>query len=192
MKLNYLLIFALLMMLPMASALDSLGTFKQGDNIRIVQVCSDASYVNISSISLPNSINATGTIAMTNLNNGEFYYDFNQTQLLGRYDVRGVSDGCDKTFATYFDVTPTGFVNTLGFYILLIGVMVLIIILGFSLKESWFVMIGGMGLMLLGLYSINSGIAGFRDMFMTWTIGLFEIGIGFILSMMSAQDKMDL
>jgi hypothetical protein len=176
----------------MASALDSLGTFKQGDNIRIVQVCSDASYVNISSISLPNSINATGTIAMTNLNNGEFYYDFNQTQLLGRYDVRGVSDGCDKTFATYFDVTPTGFVNTLGFYILLIGVMVLIIILGFSLKESWFVMIGGMGLMLLGLYSINSGIAGFRDMFMTWTIGLFEIGIGFILSMMSAQDKMDL
>ena len=90
------------------------------------------------------------------------------------------------------EVTPSGFNATLGFYLVIIGIIALVVILGFAIKEAWFVVIGGLALIMFGIYSINYGIAGFRDMFMTWGIGLFEIGIGTILSVGSAMQKLDL
>ena len=48
-----------------------------------------------------------------------------------------------------------------------------------------------MGLIMLGIYSINFGVVGFRDMFMTWAIGLFEIAIGAILAIGAAWQKLD-
>lgn len=89
------------------------------------------------------------------------------------------------------EVTPSGFNGTLGFYIVIISIIAGLLILGFSIKEEWFVVISGLMLMMLGIYSINYGVAGFRDMFMTWGIGLFEIGIGVILSVGSALSKME-
>jgi len=41
-----------LLLLSSVYALDSLGTFKQDEAVRVTQVCSDATYINISSISL--------------------------------------------------------------------------------------------------------------------------------------------
>jgi len=85
-----------------------------------------------------------------------------------------------------FTVTPSGFGDTLGFYLIIILLLFLLIFMGFSIGEEWFVILGGLGLMMLGIYSINSGVAGFKDMFMTWGVGLFEIGVGFILSIKSS------
>jgi hypothetical protein len=65
-----------------------------------------------------------------------------------------------------------------------------LIVMGFSVKEGWFVVMGGMGLIMLGIYSINYGIAGFRDMFMTWGLGLFEIFVGGYLSIRAAFEIM--
>ncbi len=45
---------------------------------------------------------------MISAGSGEFYYLFNSTNLLGRYDVRGISDGCERTFATYFQINLSG------------------------------------------------------------------------------------
>lgn len=93
----------------LASAqLDEFGTFKQGDEVRLSQVCSDATYINISGISYPNGTLALSNIEMTSSGSGEFYYNYNLTGSLGRYDVRGVSDGCEGTFATYFNTTLSG------------------------------------------------------------------------------------
>lgn len=89
-------------------ALDNLGTFKQNDNVRVTQICNDATYITLSSISYPNSTTAIEQINMTSLGSGEFYYIFTNTSTIGRYDVRGVSDGCGKIFATYFEITPSG------------------------------------------------------------------------------------
>ena len=44
---------------------------------------------------------------------------------------------------------------------------------------------------MLGIYSINYGVVGFRDMFMTWGVGIFEIAIGTILSVGAAIQKID-
>jgi hypothetical protein len=108
-EIRFFLLFLLLFIFSLASAnLESIGTFQQDKTIRISQVCSDATYINISSISYPNSTTAVSNIEMTSAGSGEFYYDFLNTNVLGRYDVRGISDGCEGTFATYFVVTYTG------------------------------------------------------------------------------------
>ena len=125
----FILIFISFVLISSVQALDNMGTFKQNSNVRIVQICSDASFINITSVSYPDSSIATSTSAMTDLGNGEFYIDFENTTQLGRYDVRGVSDGCEKTFATYFEVTPSGFLINEGSYISLFGSLFIMIIL---------------------------------------------------------------
>lgn len=111
-----------LLSLASVSALETLGTFKQGETIRVTQVCSDATYINISSISYPNSTTAVSNIEMTSAGSGEYYYEFNQTSDLGRFDVRGISDGCENTFATYFTVTQSGEGNEQTLYLIFITI----------------------------------------------------------------------
>ena len=125
------------------SALDSLGTFKQGENIRVIQTCDTATYITLSSITYPNSTIAVSQINMTSAGSGEFYYIFTNTSTIGRYNVNGMSDGCEGTFATYFEVTPSGTTQTtsqgLGSVMFLVLMMVLMFtfgIVGFKLAKS--------------------------------------------------------
>jgi hypothetical protein len=114
-----------------ASTLETLGIFKSGEPVRISQVCSDATYINISTITYPNSSAAVSGIEMTELGSGEFYYDFNETVLLGRYDVRGISDGCSNTFATYFEITTNGKAPAEGIVVVAFtGLFILFMIFG--------------------------------------------------------------
>ena len=107
-KLIPLLFVVFLLSMTMGFALEDLGVFKQGEDVRVAQVCSDSSYINISSITYPNGSTAVSNIEMTSAGSGEFYYLFNFTDDKGRYDVRGISDGCEETFATYFTITHLG------------------------------------------------------------------------------------
>src|SRR3990167_6516872 len=109
---SILFFLSVLILINSISAIDSLGTFKQYDSIIIYQVCSDATYINISSISYPNSSLAVSNIPMLSVGNGGFQYNFSSATSTGRYDVRGISDGCDLTFATYFLITPNGTEST--------------------------------------------------------------------------------
>lgn len=122
-----------------------------------------------------------------------FAYNYCNTWMIGTYTYCTLGDvgGTDTVACNDFEITPTGFQGTLGFYFILLAILGGIVLLGFSIKEAWFVVLGGMGFIMLGIYSINYGIVGFRDMFMTWTIGLFEIGAGAILAVGSAIQKMD-
>jgi hypothetical protein len=118
-------------LLSFVSALETLGTFKQGEEIRISQVCSDATYINISSIAYPNSSVAVSNIEMTSAGSGEFYYDFSLTENTGEYQVRGISDGCEGTFATSFEVTLSGeSVSDLDLYS---DIVLLIVVIGIAL-----------------------------------------------------------
>lgn len=108
---NLKLIFGFLFIILLfgnVTALDSMGTFKEGQQIRITQICYDSTYITLTSVSFPNSTLAINQTNMSNAGNGEFYYIFTNTSTIGRYDVRGISDGCDNTFSFYFDVTKNG------------------------------------------------------------------------------------
>jgi hypothetical protein len=141
-------------------ALDSLGTFKQNQTVRITQVCSDATYITISSITYPNSAIIISGVNMTSAGSGEYYYTFNKASVVGRYDVRGISDGCDKTFATYFDITPSGNYgnDNMIWYIVIIFLAYFVGFMGFFGKNVWVSVIGGFSMMILGIYIYTQGV----------------------------------
>lgn len=162
MKNKLMLIIVLgMFLISFTSALDSFGTFKQGSDIRLTQICSDASYVTISSISYPNSTTAITQTNMTHLGSGEFYYNFNDTNELGRYDVRGIADGCQESFAYYFEVTSTG-ENITQNQGLTIGGLIffsaLLVVIGFTFRpEKWKVrFFFFMCACLIGVLTLNS------------------------------------
>ena len=194
---NYFMKFSILilsiMMLSMVSAnvvnQDFVGG-KQNQNLTVVQSCVNSTYANISSIYIDSNGNnlITSQVAMTEQSDDTYNYVITNPNQIGKYIVVGFcdEDGTKITWKLGYEITPSGFVGTLGFYLVLILLLTLLIALGFYISEEWFVILGGLGLMMLGIYSINSGIAGFRDMFMTWGVGLFEIGVGFILAIKSS------
>ncbi len=127
-----LILFCIVFLMGNIIALEDLGTFKQGETVRISQVCSDASYITLSSITFPNSTIAISNINMTSSGSGEFYYNFANTTDLGRYDVRGISDGCEETFVTYFEVTPSGQVFGTGQVLGGLGIFIGVLAVAFA------------------------------------------------------------
>jgi len=185
----FLLIFiGLIFMLPMIAAEEqSLGTFKVNSCISLKQTCSNCSFVNITSVISPAGEIVLGHVPMTKTAT-EYNYTFCGTSTIGNYiyNTLGNPDGINTVQPVAFEITPSGFADTLGFYFIIIAVLIAVIALGFWIKDGWFVVIGGLSLIILGVYSINNGIAGFRDSFLTWGIALFEMGVGAYLSINSA------
>jgi len=90
---------------------ESLGYFKQDSCINIIQTCENCSYLNITSITFPNSTIAVSDVSMSSSANGvEYNYSFCSTNILGQYKVNFKSDeGAVTTNANvWLDVTPNG------------------------------------------------------------------------------------
>lgn len=187
------IIFISIFMFGLVSATDYLPQ-KQNTNFELLISSNNATQCNWTYIQYPDGSQAYFNYPMTKSGT-----DFNYTINSGNFTRLGSTcmgitcyDGLTyETGSVCREVTPSGFIGTLGFYIILLIIIISMVLLGFSIKEEWFVILAGLGLMMLGIYSINYGVAGFRDMFMTWGIGLFEIGIGAILSIGSAVSKME-
>lgn len=94
-------------LISLTTALDNQGTGTLGQNFTFVQTCDDATYITLSTLQYPNRSVKSINTNMTSIGGGSFQFNFTDT-VLGRHDVTGISDGCTKTFATFFDVTPTG------------------------------------------------------------------------------------
>lgn len=190
---SFLCIILSLAFLPLISASQSLGTFKQNSNVILLQACTNSTYSNLTTLTAPNSEKViSGNYSMTK--SGDNYnYTFTSTFQIGTYLVYG---NCDEngeyTVWQYdFTITPSGYSESLGFFIVILIVIMSIIALGFFIKDGWFVVFGGMALIILGIYSINNGVVGYRDMFMTWATGLVMIGAGAYLSVRSTIEIID-
>jgi len=121
-----------LISLASVTALDSQGTVKQGDTINLTQICSDATYVTLSTIIYPDRTTNYIGQNMTSLGSGVFQYSFNDTEDLGRYDINQISDGCENTFAYYIEVTLNGNNKPEGILVV-IFTLIFIAIFGFGL-----------------------------------------------------------
>ena len=191
----YLLAFMfILFLLPILSATEqSLGTYKQNTCINLKQTCSNCTYVNITSILAPNSNKILDQVTMEK-SGTDYNYTICTTGLIGTYTYNTLGDinGVATVQPVTFEVTPSGFGDSLGFYFIMILLCGGVITLGFLVKDGWFVIFGGVALMVLGIYSVNNGIAGYRDMMLTWAVAIFEIGTGAYLSINSALEMMDI
>jgi hypothetical protein len=196
-KMNYkfLTVFLALFLLTFISAGSEVDyeQVKQNNCIDLTQSCSNCTYMNVTSVKANGQTILLGDYQMDN-NGGEYNYTFCNTSTIGDYTwcyEGDVSGGINVPACLGFKVTPTGFIDTLGLYIIFLVIIGAIVTLGFGIKEAWFVVMGGMALLMLGIYSINYGIVGFRDMFMTWGIGLFEIAVGATLAIGAGIQKGD-
>lgn len=170
-----------MMLIGNVLALDSMGTFKQGETLRITQVCADATYITLSAVSYPNSTIAISNVNMTSAGSGEFYVDFSDTWALGRHDVRGISDGCEKSFATYFIITSTG--DGFSFWFIILGTALAILFLIFSLvtPEEFFVYISGIFFIVEGIFIMINGFSVINNA-NTRMFAYVYIGIGILFT----------
>jgi len=127
-----LLIFSFLITNVAASQVN-LGTFKQGEDVTLLQICGTCTFNNITSVVLPNSTHLQLDASLTK-RGPEFSYIFNQTDLKGVYLVNGFGDlaGTDSAWAYTFTITTTGheFNNSKSiFYIGVMGILVFFFII---------------------------------------------------------------
>jgi hypothetical protein len=143
-----------------------IGTFKQHDVIQLRQTCDTCTYVNISSITLPDSNILYKNDAMTK-QGIDFNYSFYDSTLIGTYyySVAGDKDAGFETETFCFDITPSGKgeYGNMIFFIILFVIFAGIIIWGVSIKHEWITIIGCFGLFVFGLYNSINGIGGYKD-----------------------------
>jgi len=148
--------------------------------------------MNLSSIKLPNGTKVNYNEAMTK-NVQDFSYTYTPT-LIGEYEFNtcGNPSGDVICDSDTFDVTPDGFVGTLGFYILILILSLGIMILGFAIRDAWVVILGSFGFVLLGLFILLYGIDGMKDVAYTYGIGIITIMVGAYIGVRSAIEQLDL
>jgi len=171
----------------------SIGIAKQELTMQLTQTCSNCTYVNLTKVLSPNQdFILLGQFSMTK-NGTNFNYTFSNTHNLGiyYYTTCGDLNGVVTCQSINFEVTPTGFVGTLGFYILILILSLGIVILGFSIHDSWVGILGSLGLVMAGLFIILFGIDGMKDIAYTWAFGIITIMLGSYLGVRGALENVE-
>jgi hypothetical protein len=109
-NLSCVLFIFLMIIMPLSSAsVSTLGIFKQGECINLIQTCSSCTYNNITSILSPNSTIIPIDSSMIQ-SRTTFDYVFCNTTESGTYQVNGIGDlnGVDTIWNYNFVVTSTG------------------------------------------------------------------------------------
>jgi hypothetical protein len=189
----FLLIVLVFSITLIAAEVENFGTFKQGSCVILKQTCSNCTYSNLTSVLNPVSQDILGGQKVMTSSNNEYTYNCINVTSIGKHIVNGFSnvDGTKTVWAYEFEVTPSGFQGTLGFSFLIVTILAAIAVLGFTIKDGWFVVFSGLGLIGFGIYSFINGIAGFKDTLVTQGTALFFIGIGAYLAINSGIQMID-
>lgn len=187
----------------------SLGIFKQGTNISLIQLCQNSTYANITDIyTQSNSTYIINSETQMTKAGVKYNYTLSNTNVLGNYNVDGHCDinGIDTTWAFSFSVTPTGYEASLSQTVtmfFLIGILVIAIILlflfGVANGNIWVkIFCLGLCLMLfvflvgyiLNMANINLGefttlTNGFSPLYVLFIVLLTVGGMGLILFLIS-------
>jgi len=132
----FLFVMLLITMIGLAgAAINNYAPVKQGDCVILSQVCASCSEVNISvKYPAPNSSYAIYEEVMSRTGSGDWFYEFCNTSLVGRYDVTGHGDlsGVDTGFdVLYFEVSYLGKDLSESKAIMYIGFLALLVLIFF-------------------------------------------------------------
>jgi hypothetical protein len=167
-------------------ALESYTPQQVNQQFTFCQVCSDATYITLSSIQTPTTIVYVDA-NMTSVGSGQYCYNYTGN-ISGRYDFRGISDGCDKTYATYVDMSPViGSENNTTFFLVLAISSVVLLLLGFILNNYIFAFFSGILFLITGVYGMIYGLSDVTNLY-TRMISLVVIGIGAIITILSSLE----
>jgi hypothetical protein len=138
------LILLILCFTPIISAMDSLGTFKQGEIINLHQYCDSCTYVNLTNVKTADN-NYSMNIAM--IKTGTSYdYPWNETSVSGNdcsYTICGDKEGEFTCEDLKYNITPNGtLTNTsqgiiyLVLILITIGLLIFFLFLAFSIEGN--------------------------------------------------------
>lgn len=140
-----------LLVMPLVQAeQQTLGTFVKGSSVNLIQICSNCTYNNISSIQYPNSTQAQGQIGMTKT--GTYYNaTFTRTTTIGQYIVNGFGDldGTQTAWSYNFYITADGVDQTLqgrtnGLLWVSFAMCILFMVIGWQIQTERFVIKGAL------------------------------------------------
>lgn len=176
-------------LISFASAVEqesSLGTFKQGECIKLLQTCADCTYVNFTSVSYPNSTLAQSNVPATKIGS-VFNYTYCNTKAIGEYTVTGIGDigGIDTVFAYGFDITSTGDNTSFSMPLLLIILSLTFMVLAYIMEENIMGFVSGCLFFITGIYLIVYGYNGVWNDY-SRMVGYVAIGLGLLLTISSA------
>ena len=127
-----LVIISIILMSFVIAEVQTLGTFKKGEDVELQQIGAGFTDCHITSVLYPNSTEALGLAEMTK-NGNQYNYTFSNTGTDGKYIVNGYcTDGSGDTVWSYdFDITPSGMLATISQGYLSIGLLIGIILIMF-------------------------------------------------------------
>jgi len=111
-KILFITLILFITFVSFASAqIQSLGTFKLGDDINLIQTCDNCTFNNITSVSYPNSTQTIGEFEMTKKGTiYNFTLSSDNVTEIGTYIVNGFGDldGIDTVWNYNFEITSFG------------------------------------------------------------------------------------
>jgi len=174
----------LFLIVPLINAADSLGTFKQNQEMQITNFCAsaDCTFANLTSIKTPNGSITHLNSLMTKTEN-EFNYSYTPTEL-GTYVFKTCSnpEGEDYCESDTFEVTSTGEGGSMFFLILITSIAVIFLIASLFAPEEFFVYISGSCFLIGGIYLMINGIDVLNNT-NTRYLAFIYLGIGLLFSL---------
>lgn len=167
-----------------------LGTFKQNNQISLTQICDSCTYVNISTISYPDSVQVVVNAVMTK-SGVNYNYTLVNTSLIGcySYSVYGDKSGVLSTENINFAITSDG--QALGkgttTFLIFLALAIVLLIIAFIFHNYIFSFFSGLTFLVTGVYSM---IYTFTTVLQEYTrmISFIILGIGAIITIVSSID----
>ena len=186
----------LMAIVPMVSAGadDPDFTFKQVTQIDLKRPCfNNGTWCSPSAICNITIQSPNGDLIINNtrMTNQVSYHNVtlakSQTVSLGTYkaDMICGDGGLFGSDTFFYQITPSGDKDILGLTIILILLIYIITFFGFFGKHEWISVLGSLGMIILGLYTMVSGVDIYRN-FMTDAFSIITIGLGAIIAITAA------
>jgi len=121
--------------------------------------------------------------------------EFNYTYTFFKVETYTVKMFCSDGSSSYssegkYNITPSGYTQTLGFYFLILILSIGIIVFGYLIEDEWVVMLGSFVMIFFGLYILFYGIDGLKDLTYTWAIGIIILMMGVYFTIRAGFEKM--
>lgn len=180
----------MILLIGMGSASDYRG-HSINTNLQFSVTSNNATQCNVTTANYPNGVLNIYSIMNKNGQTFNTSIGANNFSILGDYCFNIVcTDGVNNEDGSYcVTVTPSG--KTGSSNLMLFAIVILIIyaiaFVGFFGKNMWVSILGGLGMIALGLYTINNGIVIYKD-FITNIFSWTTIGIGAIFSLIASVE----
>ena len=170
----FIFVFILCLSLTFVNATESsIGTFQKDENITLIQLCGDCTYITITSVLSPDFTELISNINMSK-DGTEFSYllDGGNTSDLGTYTVNGVGDlrGNSEIWVYTFDITPNGEELSTTKIIIQVGLLFFLLVFFFF--------------SLIGIFKVDNYVGRFT---LYWICHVLLISITFISWQMASD-----